>query len=243
MKILILGGTGEGRALAEKLAGDHNVVTSLAGATSSVLKIAGEVRVGGFGGEDGLADYLNQKKIEKLIDATHPFAAQMTDHAVKACVKTNTPYLRLDRPAWTMPPDAKVVFVSDMAEAARLVARTSRSAFLTIGQKGLENFQGLDSVKLLVRAIEGFDSNLKLENVTYVSARPPFALNAEISLMQLHQIDTLVSKASGGEATRAKLDGAAKIGARIILTRRPPSPDGERVFNVKDAVAWISKTP
>jgi len=239
MKILILGGTGEGRALAEKIVDDHDIVTSLAGATSSTAKIVGNMRIGGFGGEDGLAAYLTQNNIDRVIDATHPFAAKITDHAVNACAKTNTPYLRLDRPSWTLPTDTDVIFVLDSVEAARLVARTSSSAFLTIGQKGLNNFTGLDTVKLLVRAIENFDENLKLENATFVSARPPFALADEITLMQNHQIDTLVSKASGGNATRAKLDAAAKIGARIILIRRPPPPDSDRVFNVEDAINWL----
>ncbi|PHS78911.1 MAG: precorrin-6A reductase [Rhodospirillaceae bacterium] len=242
MKILILGGTGEGRALAEKLAVDHDIITSLAGATSSAAKIIGEVRIGGFGGEEGLVDYLLAENIDRLIDATHPFANQITDHAVQACKKTNIPFLRLDRPQWTLPTDAKVIFVPDSVEAARLVARTSSSVFLTIGQKYLKDFEALPSVKLLVRAIENFEENLKLENATYVSARPPFALADEIALMQNHQIDTLVSKASGGDATRAKLDAAAKIGARIILIRRPPPPNGDRVFRLEDAVNWISKT-
>lgn len=244
MKILILGGTVEGRTLAHEIAHTHptiDFITSLAGATTSTPNVAGDVRIGGFGGTDGLSTYLKEQNIDALIDATHPFATTITDHAVKACSHVGIDYLRLERPQWIVPTEADVVFVPDAAEAARLVARTSSSAFLTIGRKDLSEFQGLGKTKLLVRAIEAPDENIRLDNATFVTARPPFALKDEIALMQEHQIDTLISKASGGEGTRAKLDAAAKIGARIILLRRPPPPDGERVFSVDEALAWILK--
>jgi len=244
MKLLILGGTSEARTLAAQVTTTHpdvTVITSLAGATRSAPKIPGQVRVGGFGGADGLADYLLGESIGAVIDATHPFATQITDHAVQACRNADVGYLRLDRPEWVVPSDTDVIFVPDAAQAARLVARSSSSAFLTIGRKDLAAFESLGKAKLLIRAIEAPDPALKFDNATFVTARPPFTLDDEIALMEAHQIDTLVTKASGGEATRAKLDAAAKIGARIILLRRPPPPDGERVFSVGEAVAWLDQ--
>lgn len=245
MNLLILGGTSEARALAAQLTTTHpqiTVITSLAGATKSAQSLPGQVRTGGFGGAEGLVDYLREHAIDMLIDATHPFAAQITDHAFNACRTTNVDYLRLDRPEWTVPTDTDVIFVPNAAQAARLVARSSKSAFLTIGRKDLAAFEHLGKVKLLIRAIEPPDPALHFDNATFITARPPFTLGDEIALMEAHQIDTLVTKASGGEATRAKLDASAQIGARIILIRRPPPPDGERVFSVDEAMAWLCQT-
>jgi len=243
-KVLILGGTAEARALAEALAKNQpglDLITSLAGVTTQAPGVPGQVRVGGFGGVAGMVEYLKRENIDRVIDATHPFAATITEHAVQACLETGVAYLRLDRPQWEVPQDTDVVFVPDAAEAARLVARTSSSAFLTIGRKDLSAFQGLGKVKLLVRAIEPPHEDVKLDSVTYVLARPPFTLSEEVALMREHGIDTLVTKASGGTATRAKLDAAAQVGARIVLLRRPPPPDAERVLSVEEAVAWVSK--
>lgn len=240
--VLILGGTSEGKALAEALATerpDLTVITALAGVTRSPDPMPGEVRIGGFGGADGLAAYLKKHAITAVIDATHPFAATITQNAVEACEHAGVPRLRLDREQWAVPGDTDVVFVPDAEEAARLVARTSGSAFLTIGRKSLPAFAEVRDVKLLVRLIEQPETPLDLDNCTVITGRPPFDADDEEALMREHQIDTLVSKASGGAGTRAKLDAAAQVGARIILIRRPVPPDGDRVFSVSDAVAWL----
>ncbi|HEY9163118.1 MAG TPA: cobalt-precorrin-6A reductase [Magnetovibrio sp.] len=244
LEVLILSGTQEGRAIAEALLNAHpelHVVSSLAGVTTPATPWPGEVRVGGFGGADGLADYLRDHNVKLVIDATHPFAERITGNAVKACAATDTPYLRLDRPQWTLPQDTDVVFVPDAAEAARLVARTSSAVLLTIGGKDVSAFSGVEKVKLVVRAIEMPADSTKLDNATYVIARPPFTVDGEVALMRQHAIDTVVTKASGGDATRAKLDAAALVGARLVILRRPPPPDTERAFNVEEALAWVTR--
>lgn len=240
---LILSGTQEGRALAHALLAAHpdlRVISSLAGVTTPSRAWPGEVRVGGFGGADGLAAYVRDQHITLMIDTTHPFAERITANAVAACAMTNTPYLRLDRPQWVLPQDTDVVFVPDAIEAARLVARTSGAALLTIGRKDLNAFRDMEKVKLVVRAIETPHSDTKLDNATYVIARPPFTLDGEMALLRQYGIDTLVTKASGGEATRAKLDAAAQFGARLVIIRRPPPPDAERVFSVEEALTWVA---
>ena len=240
--ILILGGTSEAAALAHALATqrpDLDVTIALAGVTRAPSDMPGHVRVGSFGGAQGLADFIQRRGMKAVIDATHPFAATMTQNAVEACEITSTPRLRLDRAQWILPPDADVVFVPDADEAARLVARTSERAFLTIGRKQLSAFDGVRDVMLLVRLIEEPDAPLGLENCTITVGRPPFDEAHEEALMREHQIDTLVSKASGGDATRAKIDAAAKVGARIVLIRRPPPPDGDRVSCIEDALGWL----
>jgi len=244
MKLLILGGTVEARQVATQIYQTHPnilLITSLAGATKTTPKVPGEIHIGGFGGVDGLTDYLQNNRIDAVIDATHPFALTITNHGVQSCHKVKVPYLRLDRPRWIVPTDTDVIFTLDADEAARLIARTSKSAFLTIGRKDLVAFESLKKVKLLVRAIEQPDPNLNLEQTTFVTARPPFALVDEMNLMRNHQIDTLVSKDSGGDSTRAKLDAAAQLGIRIILLRRPPPPDGDCVSTINDALAWLTK--
>lgn len=243
-KVLILAGTHEGRALAEALHGAQPklfVISSLAGVTSAAKPLPGDVRVGGFGGADGLATYIKDNAITLVVDATHPFAERITANAVTACAHTETPYLRLDRPQWVLPEDADVVFVPDALEAARLVARTSNAALLTIGRRDLAAFQGIDKVKLVVRAIEPPPAGEAINGATYVIARPPFTLESELALLRAHDIDTVVTKASGGDATRAKLDAAASVGARLVILRRPPPPDAERVLSVEEALAWVAQ--
>ena len=186
-----------------------------------------------------MTTYIKDTGVDAVIDATHPFAARITQNAVEACRQTATPYLRLDRKPWDLPQDADVVFVPDADEAARLVARTSSAALLTIGNKDLAAFAGVDKVKLVVRAIA--EPTVRLPDAITVIARPPFTLEGELALLGEHNIDTVVSKASGGDATRAKLDAAASVGARVVLIRRPPPPDAERVFSIEDALVWLGK--
>ncbi|HEY9078758.1 cobalt-precorrin-6A reductase [Magnetovibrio sp.] len=240
--ILILGGTMEAAQLAHALAAqrpDLDVTIALAGVTRAPSDMPGHVRIGSFGGAQGLADFIQRRGMKAVIDATHPFAATMTQNAVEACAITSTPRLRLDRPSWTLPQDADIVFVPDADEAARLVARTSERAFVTIGRKQLAAFDQVRDVKLFVRLIDQPDAPLGLDDCTVIVGRPPFDLASEEALMRAHQIDTLVSKASGGDSTRAKIDAAAKVGARIVLIRRPPPPDGDRVSSIEDALGWL----
>lgn len=241
-RLLILGGTTEARALASLVHGAYpnlDMTTSLAGVTAKPENIAGKVRVGGFGGADGLAAFIKDQGITMVVDATHPFAARITENAVKACTDTNTAYLRLDRAEWEIPSDTDVIFVPDAVEAAGLVARTSSAALLTIGSKELAAFEAVEKVKLVVRMIDEPRADLRLNNATYIIKRPPFLIDDEVALMREYAIDTVVTKASGGDATRAKIDAAAQLGARIIVLRRPPAPDTERVLSADDAMAWI----
>ncbi|MBF0250486.1 MAG: cobalt-precorrin-6A reductase [Alphaproteobacteria bacterium] len=241
--ILILGGTFEGAALAHAIA-QHRaelfVTLALAGATSTPPEdTPAHLHVGAFESADALADYIRMRHIAAVIDATHPFAAEITKHAVTACDREKIPYLRFDRPQWTLPPDTDVVYVPDAEEAARLVARTSGGAFLTIGRKALAHFANLGDVKLVARTIDAPDAIAGLENCVFIQGRPPFSVDDEEALMRRHGIDTLVSKASGGDLTRAKIDAAARVGARIVLIRRPPPPDADIARSLDDAMGWL----
>ncbi|MCK5546131.1 MAG: cobalt-precorrin-6A reductase [Rhodospirillaceae bacterium] len=245
-KILILGGTTESRQLAsaldERFGDNAQIISSLAGRTKNIAPIAGEVRVGGFGGEEGLASYLKSENINLVIDATHPFAEQISNNAAVAANKIGVPRVLLQRPSWQLPENCDALFVPDMAEAANIVARTARKVFLTIGVNELSAFEGTPKVHFVVRMIEKLRIQPGLNDFEIIYARPPFELADEKKLMRDHDIDALVTKASGGAATFAKIEAATSIGARIILIRRPPPPDGDIVSNIDDAIKWIEKS-
>lgn len=242
-RILILGGTTEAQELYKALQAqvpECELSYSLSGATDNPADFGANMRIGGFGGIQGLSDHLESHDFDALIDATHPFAERITAHAVSACEATSVPRLRLERSQWILPTKTDAVFVPDAIEAANLLVRTNaESAFLTIGRMALNAFEGLDKTHLLVRLLDEPAEPLNLTHHTVITGRPPFSVDEEEALMREHAIDTLVTKASGGEATRAKLDAAERVRARIILIRRPIPPDGDRVFGVEEAVDWV----
>ncbi len=243
-RLLILGGTGEGAALAREavaaLAGRLEVVTSLAGRTRAPAAVPGEVRVGGFGGADGLADYLVGQRIDLLVDATHPFAATISANARDACARAGVGRLILARPPWRRRPGDRWIEVDDVAQATAELAERGGRAFLTVGVKELHHFARLEGVFCLVRLIEPPAAPPPLADHVVVTGRGPFTVAGERRLMAAHRIDVVVSKASGGEATYAKIAAARAMGLPVIMVRRPPAPVGERVTSVAAALAWIA---
>jgi precorrin-6A/cobalt-precorrin-6A reductase len=240
-RLLILGGTGEAAALAEAASAafpDLDVISSLAGRTGTPRTLPGRIRVGGFGGADGIAAHLRDERIGLVIDATHPFAAVISVNAAEACAATGTPRLLLLRPPWRPQSGDRWEDVADAAEAARVVAATSRRVFLTLGPGDLAAFAGLVHVYFLVRLIQSPAQPSPLVNHDLVVARPPFSLDEERSLFARHGIDTLVTKQSGG-AMEAKLTAAREAGARVVMIRRPEKPAGDRVATVAEAMAWL----
>lgn len=232
MRILLLGGTTEARELVTRLADlGHEVVSSLAGRVSEPTLPDGEVRVGGFGGPDGLARYLKEEGIDLLVDATHPFAEHITANAHAAAVQTGTAHLLLRRPGFRIRQEYAVV--PDIHAAAEAIEPGS-TVFLTIGRQQVAAFVHVDA-RFVIRAIDP-PSVLPPHHVLLLD-RGPFALDDEIELMQLHGVDTLVTKDSGGAATAAKLEAAAQLGMLVIVVARPPVPDGaEVVATVEDVL-------
>jgi len=243
-RLLILGGTGEAVDLAAaavvRFADGLEVITSRAGVTRDPAPVAGTERRGGFGGIDGMADYLREERIDLVIDATHPFAATMSEHAHAACLRAEVPRLQLLRPAWKPHPGDKWVEVPDTA-AARALPRMARRVFLTTGRNGLDAFAAAEGLWFLVRLIEAPAEPLALPAHEIVTGRPPFALADERALIERHHIDCLVSKNSGGEAGEAKLVAAREAGLRMVLIERPPPEPGDRVATVAEAVDWLSR--
>ncbi|NMO92411.1 cobalt-precorrin-6A reductase [Actinomycetospora sp. TBRC 11914] len=230
-RVLVLGGTAEARALADALAAEPGVVvtTSLAGRTRDPRLPAGEVRTGGFGGVEGLAAAL--AGVDLLVDATHPFAARMTEHAAAAAARTGTPLVVLRRPGWVEGPGDDWRRVPTTGAAAATVVGCGR-VFLAIGRQGVAEFLAADAW-FLVRAIEPPDA--LPPRSTLVLARGPFALDEERDLLRRHRVDVMVAKDSGG-ATEAKLVAARELGLPVVLVDRPPLPDRVRV---RDDVAGV----
>lgn len=230
MTILVLGGTSEARALAEALG--EEAVLSLAGVTQKPL--AQPHRVGGFGGVEGLAAYVQAEGIRAVIDATHPFAAQMSQNAYQATKAQKLPLLRLERPAWPSAPSWQNV--AGLTEAAKAIPADAR-VFLSVGSQSIGPFLARDDIWCLTRSIE--PAAKRPARGKTILQRPPFTLENELALLRHHKISHLVSKNAGGKATKAKLKAAAMLGIQVIMVKRPPLPGVLTVETVAEAVKWV----
>jgi precorrin-6A/cobalt-precorrin-6A reductase len=244
-RLLILGGTAEATALAAlaraRFGAQLDITTSLAGRTKHPVPIAGAVRIGGFGGADGLAAYLVAAGIDAVIDATHPFAVQISEQARRACGAAGVPRLLLERPPWRHHPLDRWVEVGDFAAAASALPRLGRRIWLTVGARDLGAFAALRDLHFLVRLIDPPPAPLPLHSCEVLLGRGPFNLAQERHILERHAIEVLVAKASGGEATEAKLVAARERDLPVVMVRRPPPPPGPRVTNADDALDWLGR--
>ncbi len=239
--ILILGGTAEARELADALAArrDVRVTTSLAGRVARPGAISGEVRIGGFGGADGLAVWLREQRVDALVDATHPFAESITKNAARAAAVTGVPALVLRRPGWHPDPEDRRHPVASQAAAADLLPRLGRRVFLTTGRLGLAAFAHLTDLHFVVRSVEPPRSPMP-PHTEVLLARGPFTVADETALLHDHRIDVLVTKDSGGGATAAKLTAARALRLPVVVVERPPLPEGvSAVPDVAGVLAWL----
>ncbi|MFT4087441.1 MAG: cobalt-precorrin-6A reductase [Gordonia sp. (in: high G+C Gram-positive bacteria)] len=236
----MLGGTAEARALAEALTAQGVPVTSsLAGRVQNPRLPVGKVRIGGFGGVDGLAAWLVEHDAVAVVDATHPFAARITANAAHACARADVPLLRLTRPEWTPSAEDRWIRVPDMASAARVVADRGGRVFLTTGRRDAGAFADVDDAWFLIRVVDPPAGPLPLHH-QILSSRGPYGLDDERALLAAHGITLLVTKNSGGELTRAKLVAAAEAGIEVVVVDRPAEPEGvHRVDSVDAALAWV----
>jgi precorrin-6A/cobalt-precorrin-6A reductase len=240
-RILILGGTAEARQLAGRLAGRTglDVMLSLAGRTASPAAQPVPVRVGGFGGAEGLANYLVGERINVLIDATHPYANVISANAVAAARRSGVPLVALRRPPWIKVAGDRWTEVGDVREAVRALGQTPRRVFVALGRNELAPFHDAPHHYYLIRSVDPIDPPLPLPHVDYVTGRGPFSEAGDHALMTEHRIDVVVAKNSGGTATHGKIAAARVLGIDVIVLRRPPAPDGAAVETIEDAVAWL----
>ena len=239
MNILILGGTTEASSLARALAlKSWRSTLSLAGRTRDPVPQPIPCRIGGFGGIAGLADHLRTTEIDALIDATHPFAAQMSHHAAAAAALTHTPLLAIYRPAWTAPPGAIWREVATMQDAADALGPVPRRVLLTVGQKELAPFTAAPHHHYVVRSIDAPAD--PPPGAIVLTARGPYVEADERALLQRHAIEIMVTKNAGGTATVAKLAAAASLGIETVIITRPMRPDGvDTVGTAAGALAWL----
>jgi precorrin-6A/cobalt-precorrin-6A reductase len=241
LTVLVLGGTGEGYDLAAALADQPGIrtISSLAGRTSAPRLPPGEVRIGGFGGAEGLAAYLVARAIGAVIDATHPFAATIGRNAAAACAAAGVPLLRLERPAWRPAAGDDWIEVEEWDAAVAFIASQARRVLLAVGRRELSPFAGIDAVWFLVRSVDMPDPMPPFRQLEILLARGPFTVAGERDLLRAKRIDTIVCKNSGGDATAAKLAAARELGIRVVMKRRPPRPDLPAVASVAAALAWL----
>ena len=197
------------------------------------------MRIGGFGGVEGLRNWLRDNGIDAVVDATHPFAATMTAHAAQACKELGMPHLVLARPPWE--PGAAIVVASD-TEAAETVAKQQYSrVFLTTGRSGVNAFAASDAW-FLIRAVTAPDGVSLPRHHQLLLSRGPYQYDDEFRLLSEHRIDVLVTKNSGGDMTRAKLDAAAALQIPVVMVARPPLPAGvTAVGTVQEAAEWLAR--
>ena len=224
MRLLLLAGTGEARRLAARLvAAGHDVTASLAGATKDPAAYPCPLRIGGFGGADGLAAHLAEARPDAVIDATHPFAAQISAHALTAARRTGTAILRLDRPPWT-PRPGEIWCDANSAEHAAEQLPPGARAFVAAGRAALAPFAARADIHATFRLVDPPDSPYPGVGA-WLAARPPFDIEAERALFERLAITHLVVKNAGGAPARTKVDAAAALGLPIIVIRRPEEPD------------------
>ncbi|MDH6706880.1 precorrin-6A/cobalt-precorrin-6A reductase [Kitasatospora sp. MAA19] len=241
--VLILGGTTEGRALAAALVElpSLRVTSSLAGRVAQPRLPAGEVRIGGFGGPDGLSAWLRGERVDAVVDATHPFAAGMSRNAALAAATAEVPLLALRRPGWTQVPGDRWHPVPSLAAAAEVLPGLGRRVFLTTGRQGIATFAHLDELHFLARSVDPPEPPLP-SALEVLLDRGPFTFDGERALLREHRIDVLVTKDSGGAATAPKLTAARELGLPVVVVERPPLPDGVPVApDVPGAVRWLER--
>jgi len=238
MKILIFGGTGEARDLANRLVDEgHDVTTSLAGKTLEPLLPEGFVRTGGYGDIARLRAYIREQGFGLIVDATHPFAETMSGSIVTVCEMLGLPLIRLCRPPWEKPEGAEWIAVDSAEDAYR---QLPEDAVLldTTGQKSLGFVPGA-KFKRIIRLIEKPDHHASGHD-TIILDRPPYTVAGETALMREHGVTHLLSKNAGGDQTRAKIDAAAALGIPVFMVRRPALPDVAcAVESVDEAIAAL----
>jgi precorrin-6A/cobalt-precorrin-6A reductase len=240
-RILILGGTTEARRLAERLAErvDVEVTVSLAGRTTAPAAHAVPVRIGGFGGAEGLGQYLTAERVDALVDATHPYAAIISANAADAATAARVALLALRRPPWVALAGDRWIEVADAAAAVQALGEAPRRVFLALGKGEIRTFARAPQHYYLVRSVEPVDPPLAVPHASYVTGRGPFTEADDRALLAGHAIDLIVAKNSGGTATYGKIAAARALGLPVVLLRRPALPDVPTVATIEEAVTWL----
>lgn len=241
LRILLLGGTTEASALAGRLAArpSYATILSLAGRTQKPAPQPVPLRVGGFGGPQGLAAYLKAERIAAVIDATHPYAARMSFNAAAACRDAGVPLLALRRAPWEPVAGDRWREVADVPAAVAALGEAPRRVFLALGRNEVRAFEAAPQHAYLVRSVDPVEPPLAVADAAYVLGRGPFGEAEDHALLKAHGIDAIVAKNSGGSATYGKMAAARALGIEVLLIARPPVPEGIAVDSPAAAEAWL----
>ncbi|MGH6816232.1 MAG: cobalt-precorrin-6A reductase [Hyphomicrobiaceae bacterium] len=240
-RVLLLGGTAEASALAVRLAGDRRfeTVLSLAGRTANPNPVPVARRIGGFGGVDGLTAYLEKHVVDLLIDATHPFATQISRHAIAACRAASCPLLAVERPPWRPQPGDRWTIVATIEAAVAALKHAPRRVFAGIGRLSLAALRAAPQHRYVLRLVDPPSEPLGLPNVTVIVARGPFAAEDDLRLFRETGVDVVLSKNSGGTAAVSKIEAARTLGLPVIMIDRPAGPVRPTVATVDAAWEWL----
>jgi len=239
-RALILGGTGNANQLAEALARTGiDAIYSYAGRTQIPLPHALPTRIGGFGGARGLADFIREARITHVVDATHPFAAEMSQNAVTACATTGVPLLALERAPWTRSADDRWIEVADIAAAVAALPEAPARVFLAIGRQHIAPFATRPQHAYTLRFVDAPDAALPLPNAEIIVSRGPFTLEGDLALMRARGIEWVVARNAGGDGARAKIDAARELRLPVIMMTRPALAERPRVESVDEVLAWL----
>lgn len=238
-KILLLGGTTEATELARLLtAQGFDVITSLAGRTANPAPVQGRVRSGGYGGVQGLSDYINDHNIALIIDATHPFAQQISANAQQAADQTNCPLIRLERPQWPQQPHDRWQLINNEAQAAQILPADTR-AFLALGRQHIAPFQSRDDVHFIMRMIDPAEIALPLHHEIILAK--PASFEEELNLLHTHKITHLVCRNSGGSASYQKICAARDLSITVLMIKRPAPVARHVVDDIKTVLAYTGQ--
>ncbi|MHA6263856.1 cobalt-precorrin-6A reductase [Arenibacterium sp. CAU 1754] len=239
--LLVLGGTTEATALANML-GERGIcgTFSYAGRVERPKRQPLPTRIGGFGGADGLAEYLRENRITHVVDATHPFAAQMSRNAVEACAACNIPLVALTRAPWVAQPGDRWTTVPDIPAAVAALDGAKRRVMLAIGRMHLDQFATAPDHFYLLRLVDPTEGKLPFADFHTVISRGPFTVADDTALMAKHKIDLLVAKNAGGIGARAKIDAARALNIPVLMIDRPALPQRNELHSVADVLDWIA---
>ncbi|MDG1999470.1 MAG: cobalt-precorrin-6A reductase [Amylibacter sp.] len=237
-RVLVLAGTSEARELINQILNQYQVVASLAGVTREPIDLGCETRIGGFGGVNGLVRFLEIAAIDVVVDATHPFAAQMTWNAGDACAVTGVAHVILQRLGWKPEVGDNWRYIEKFEETVGIIPEGA-TVFLGTGRQTLDQFSGLTGRRLLCRVIDRPERKFPFKMGQFVLGRPPFSVEEEVAFFEAEGIDWLVVKNAGGLRSRSKLDAARQLGLPVVMQKRPKRPNVSVVWTVAECMAWL----
>jgi precorrin-6A/cobalt-precorrin-6A reductase len=240
MRVLILGGTSEANLLATSIAdAGLDAIYSYAGRTQVPVNQPLPTRIGGFGGADGLADAIRQEGFTHVVDATHPFATEISRNAIAACATTATPLVALERQPWAKAPGDIWIEVADIASAVTALPEEPARVFLAIGRQHIAPFAARPQHAYTLRFIDAAGGPLPLPGANLIISRGPFTLGGELDMMRARRTEWIVARNSGGGGARAKIDAARELGLPVVMIKRPKPPDRLRMESVAEVMRWL----